>query len=102
MVAASAYYADGLNRTLQEQQVRSAAARQSRPDLRTRLEGNINGNMQLVRGPVAVIEAQLQMTQTGSRRLPGRSSAPARNCATSPPRPISRWRCSIRSSAMKA
>ena len=63
VVAASAYYADGLNRTLQEQQVRSAAARQLGV-IRAKLEGNINGNMQLVRGLVAVIEAQPQMTQT--------------------------------------
>jgi sensor domain CHASE-containing protein len=62
VVIGSAVFADMQNRTLQEQQVRSMVSRQVSV-LRARLEGNINGNMQLVRGLVGTIATEPDMTQ---------------------------------------
>ena len=62
VVIGSAVFADMQNRTLQEQQVRSMVSRQVNV-LRARLEGNINGNMQLVRGLIGTIATEPDMTQ---------------------------------------
>ena len=61
-VLGSAVFADFQNRALQEQQIRSAVSRQVSL-LRARLEGNINGNMQLVRGLLSVIVTEPDMNQ---------------------------------------
>ena len=62
VVIGSAIFADMQNRTLQEQQIRSMVSRQVSV-LRARLEGNINGNMQLVRGLIGTIATEPDMTQ---------------------------------------
>ena len=62
VVAGSALFADAQNRTLQDQQLRAQVARQLSV-LRARLEGNINGNLQLVRGLVATLATEPQMSQ---------------------------------------
>ena len=54
VVAGSALFIDQQNRALQEQQLRSQVTRQVSV-IRARLEGNINGNLQLVRGLVATL-----------------------------------------------
>jgi len=62
VVIGSAVFADMQNRALQEQQVRGMVSRQISV-LRARLEGNINGNMQLVRGLVGTISTEPEMSQ---------------------------------------
>jgi diguanylate cyclase (GGDEF)-like protein len=62
VVIGSAVFADMQNRALQEQQLRSSIDRQVGV-LRARLEGNINGNMQLVHGLVATLVTEPDMTQ---------------------------------------
>mgnify|MGYP001077773004 CR=1 FL=1 len=62
VVIGSAVFADMQNRALQEQQVRALVSRQVSV-LRARLEGNITGNMQLVRGLVGTIATEPDMTQ---------------------------------------
>ena len=62
VVLASVVFADVQNRTLQEQQVRAMVSRQVGV-LRARLEGNINGNMQLVRGLIGTLSTEPYMSQ---------------------------------------
>jgi diguanylate cyclase (GGDEF)-like protein len=62
VVIASAIFADMQNREIQTQTLRSAVHRQV-GELRARLEANINGNMQLVRGIVATVATEPDMTQ---------------------------------------
>jgi len=62
VVLGSAIFADSQNRTLQEQQIRGMVSRQV-DLLRARLEGNINGNMQLVRGLISTLVTEPGMTQ---------------------------------------
>ncbi|MEO7223404.1 MAG: diguanylate cyclase, partial [Devosia sp.] len=68
VVMGSAIFADQQNSTLQEQQLRSQVTRQVSV-IRTRLEGNINGNLQLVRGLVATLVTEPGMGQTRFARL---------------------------------
>jgi diguanylate cyclase (GGDEF)-like protein len=68
VVLGSAIFADRQNATLQEQQLRSEVSRQVSV-IRTRLEGNINGNLQLVRGLVATLVTEPGMGQTRFARL---------------------------------
>lgn len=62
VILACAVFAYIQNRTLTEQQLRSSVNRQVSL-LRARLEGNINGNMQLVRGLVATLATEPDMSQ---------------------------------------
>src|SRR5262249_44115698 len=59
---ASVVFADMQNRALQEQQARATVSRQVSV-LRARLEGNINGNMQLVRGLIGTLATEPYMSQ---------------------------------------
>lgn len=68
VVVGSAVFADTQNRTLQEQQLRATVTRQVSV-IRTRLEGNINGNLQLVRGLVATLVTEPGMDQARFARL---------------------------------
>jgi diguanylate cyclase (GGDEF)-like protein len=68
VVVGSAVFADLQNSTLQEQQLRAHVTRQVSV-IRTRLEGNINGNLQLVRGLVATLVTEPGMGQTRFARL---------------------------------
>jgi diguanylate cyclase (GGDEF)-like protein len=68
VVVGSAVFADVQNATLQEQQLRAQVTRQVSV-IRTRLEGNINGNLQLVRGLVATLVTEPGMGQTRFARL---------------------------------
>ncbi len=68
VVVGSAVFADMQNSTLQEQQLRAQVSRQVSV-IRTRLEGNINGNLQLVRGLVATLVTEPGMGQTRFARL---------------------------------
>ena len=90
VVVGSALFADRQNSTLQEQQLRSEVTRQVSV-IRTRLEGNINGNLQLVRGLVATLVDRTRHGPDALRpaREPG-SDAENRSCATSPAHQISR------------
>src|ERR1051325_6474014 len=86
VVIASAIFADEQNRTLQEQQLRSQVSRQV-SILRTRLEGNINGNMQLVRGLIATLVTEPDMEQARWSRLASqvfRENSQLRNVAGAP------------------
>ena len=62
VILAGAAFAYVQNRTLMEQQVRGTVNRQV-SILRARLEGNINGNMQLARGLVATLATEPDMSQ---------------------------------------
>ena len=62
VVLASAIFADMQNRALQEQQIRAMVSRQVSV-IRARLEGNINGDMQVVRGLVGTISTEPDMTE---------------------------------------
>jgi diguanylate cyclase (GGDEF)-like protein len=62
VVLGSAVFADLQNRALQEQQTRAVVGRQVSV-LRARLEGNINGNMQLVRGLVGTLATEPDMSE---------------------------------------
>jgi len=68
VVVGSAVFADQQNTTLQEQQLRAQVTRQVSV-IRARLEGNINGNLQLVRGLVATLVTEPGMGQTRFARL---------------------------------
>jgi diguanylate cyclase (GGDEF)-like protein len=68
VVVGSAIFADQQNATLQEQQLRAQVTRQISV-IRARLEGNINGNLQLVRGLVATLVTEPGMGQTRFARL---------------------------------
>ena len=70
VVIGSAIFADMQNRALQEHQVRGMVSRQISV-LRARLEGNINGNMQLVRGLVGTVSTEPEMTQERFTELAG-------------------------------
>ena len=70
VVIGSAVFADMQNRALQEQQVRAMVSRQVSV-LRARLEGNIVGNMQLVRGLVGTLATEPAMTQERFAALAG-------------------------------
>ena len=86
VVIGSAVFADMQNRTLQEQQVRGMVSRQISV-LRARLEGNINGNMQLVRGLVGTISTEPDMTQERFTELAGQlfdENSPALPASRSP------------------
>ncbi|HEX4298964.1 MAG TPA: EAL domain-containing protein [Devosia sp.] len=62
VVLASVVFADAQNRALEEQQVRTDVARQVGV-LRARLEGNIDGDMQLVRGLIATLVTEPNMDE---------------------------------------
>jgi diguanylate cyclase (GGDEF)-like protein len=68
VVVASAFFADQQNTTLLEQQLRAKVTQQVSV-IRTRLEGNINGNLQLVRGLVATLVTEPDMVQMRFGRL---------------------------------
>ena len=68
VVSGSALFIDRQNSTLQEQQLRAQVTRQVSV-IRARLEGNINGNLQLVRGLVATVVTEPGMGQTRFARL---------------------------------
>src|SRR3569833_1968950 len=68
VVLGSAIYADMQNRALQEQQTRAAVSRQVSV-LRARLEGNINGDMQLVRGLVGTLATEPGMSEARFSQL---------------------------------
>ena len=70
VVIGSAVFADMQNRALQEQQVRSMVSRQVSV-IRARLEGNITGNMQLVRGLIGTLSTEPDMTQERFTALAG-------------------------------
>jgi diguanylate cyclase (GGDEF)-like protein len=61
VVVASALFADSQNRIVGEQQLRASVSRQL-SIVRTRLEANINGNLQLVRGLVSAVTTEPDMT----------------------------------------
>ena len=61
-VIGSAVFADSQNRLVQEQQLRANVNRQVSV-LRARLEGNVNGNLQLVQGLIATIATEPQMNE---------------------------------------
>jgi diguanylate cyclase (GGDEF)-like protein len=62
VVVGSGLFADYQNRTVYEQRLRADVA--NRVSLiRAKLEGNINGNLQLVRGLISVIASEPNMTQ---------------------------------------
>ncbi|RYE08869.1 MAG: EAL domain-containing protein [Hyphomicrobiales bacterium] len=85
-VLGSAIFADIQNRTIQEQQLRALVSRQVSV-LSTRLEGNINGNMQLVRGLVATLVTEPGMGQTRFTRLASqvfKENSQLRNIAAAP------------------
>ncbi len=62
VVIGAAVFADVQNRTLQQQEIRATVARQVGL-VRARLEGNINGNLQLVRGLIATLATEPDMDQ---------------------------------------
>ena len=68
VVAGSAIFIDQQNLALQEQQLRAQVSRQVSV-IRARLEGNISGNLQLVRGLVATLVTEPGMGQTRFARL---------------------------------
>ena len=68
VVTGSAIFVDHQNATLQEEQLRAQVTRQV-SIIRARLEGNINGNLQLVRGLVATVVTEPGMAQTRFARL---------------------------------
>jgi diguanylate cyclase (GGDEF)-like protein len=68
VVVGSAMFADQQNIALQEQQLRAQVTRQVSV-IRARLEGNISGNLQLVRGLVATLVTEPGMGQTRFARL---------------------------------
>jgi diguanylate cyclase (GGDEF)-like protein len=70
VIIGSALFADMQNRALQEQQVRGMVSRQVSV-ARARLEGNINGNMQLIRGLVGTLATEPDMTQARFVALAG-------------------------------
>jgi diguanylate cyclase (GGDEF)-like protein len=62
VVVASGLFADNQNRLVAEQRLRADVTREAGL-IRTRLEANINGNMQLVRGLIATLSTEPHMTQ---------------------------------------
>ncbi len=80
------FYAGFLNRSLHEQQIRSDA--QAKINLiRAKLEGNINSNIQLVRGLVATLETEPDMSQARFEALAAnlfREKTQLRNIAAAP------------------
>ncbi|MDO8358560.1 MAG: EAL domain-containing protein [Devosia sp.] len=62
VVLGSAIFADVQNRTVEEQQLRGSVSG-TVSVLRARLEGNINGNMQLLRGLVGALSVDPNMSQ---------------------------------------
>ncbi len=86
VVAGSAVFADSQNRALQDQQLRAQVTRQAGV-LRASLEGNINGNLQLVRGLVATLVTEPGMGQTRWSRLASqlfKQHSQLRNIAAAP------------------
>jgi hypothetical protein len=86
VVVASALFADTQNRALLDQQLRAQVTRQVSV-LRARLEGNINGNLQLVRGLVATLVTEPEMSQARWARLASlvfREDSQMRNVAGAP------------------
>src|SRR5689334_9826755 len=71
VVAASGLYADSQNRLVAEQRLRADVNREAGL-VRTRLEANINGNMQLVRGLIATLSTEPDMNQARFASLAGR------------------------------
>ncbi len=81
-------FADHQNRVVSNQALRADVTSEVNL-IRAKLEGNINSNIQLVRGLVATIATEPDM---GSRALPSWPTicfARRPSCATSPARPIS-------------
>src|SRR4051812_31561565 len=62
-VIGSALFADAQNRALQQEEVRGTVGRQLGL-LRARLEGNLIGNFQLVRGLIATLATEPHMDET--------------------------------------
>jgi sensor domain CHASE-containing protein len=62
VILAIGAFADFLNRSVQIERLRGEVLARTSV-IRAKLEGNINGNLQLVRGLVAMIEAEPGMTQ---------------------------------------
>src|SRR4051812_17177158 len=71
VVVASGLYADSQNRVVAEQRLRADVSREA-GIIRTKLEANINGNMQLVRGLIATLSTEPAMTQDRFADLAGR------------------------------
>ena len=85
MVGVLGFFADHQNRVVSQQALRADVA-QEVSLIRAKLEGNINGNLQLVRGLVATLSTEPDMSQQRFAQLAGRCSATIRSCATSPGR----------------
>ena len=62
VVTAAGIYAHRLNQTVYEQDLRATVLREASV-LRAKLEGNVNGNIQLIRGLVATITTEPEMGQ---------------------------------------
>lgn len=61
VVTAAGIYAHALNRTVYEQELRATVLREASV-LRAKLEGNVNGNIQLIRGLVATLTTEPSMS----------------------------------------
>lgn len=86
VVVGSGLFADAQNRLMQDQQLRADVARQLGV-IRARLEGNINGNMQLVQGLVATLITEPDMDQNRFAALAGhllKEHSQLRNIAGAP------------------
>jgi diguanylate cyclase (GGDEF)-like protein len=86
VIVAVTSIADHLNRSVQVERLRGEVLARASV-IRAKLEGNINGNLQLVRGLVAMIETQPDMTQERFSALAGRlveDGSPIRNIAAAP------------------
>lgn len=86
VVAIFGLYADHQNRVLSEQSLRAEVSAQASL-LRAKLEGNINGNIQLVRGLVATVTTEPNMNQARFSELGAnifREDSQLRNIAVAP------------------
>ncbi|WP_127751764.1 MULTISPECIES: EAL domain-containing protein [unclassified Devosia] len=70
VIATAGVWLDRQNTTIEQGRIRSSVASQASL-IRARLEGNINANLQLVRGMVAAIASEPDMTQTRFQELAG-------------------------------
>ncbi|OWK21207.1 hypothetical protein AJ88_20265 [Mesorhizobium amorphae CCBAU 01583] len=86
-----AVFADQQNRQVSDQLARADVLAKVNI-IRAKLEGNINGNLQLVRGLVSAIVTEPYMGQQRFASLAGICSSRNRNCATSPARRTSSFR----------
>jgi diguanylate cyclase (GGDEF)-like protein len=86
VVAVLGIYVDHQSRALTQQNARASVLAKVNL-IRTRLEGNINGNVQLVRGFVAIVSAEPDMSQTRFAQLSSRllgTRSQLRNIAGAP------------------